>query len=39
MGNRIREGRRPEYEQKRMIERGNKDNNNLNRDQDLILLD
>ena len=39
MGNRIREGRRLEYGQKRMIERGNKDNNNLNGDQDLILLD
>jgi len=39
MGNRIREEKRLKYGQRRMIEGENKDNNNLNGKQDLILLD
>jgi len=38
MRNRIGKGRRLEYRQKRMIEGRNENINNLNRDQDLILL-
>jgi len=39
IGNRIRKGKRLKYRKKRIIEEGNKSNSNLNRDQDLILLD
>jgi len=38
-GNRIGKGKRLEYGKERIIEGGNKSNSNLNRDQDLILLD
>jgi len=37
--NRIGKEKRLKYGQRRMIERENKDNNNLNGNQDLILLD
>ena len=37
--NRIRKGKRLKYRKERIIEGGNKSNSNLNRDQDLILLD
>jgi len=39
IGNRIRKGKRLKYRKERIIEGGNKSNSNLNRDQDLILLD
>jgi len=43
IGDRIGKERRMEYEnrnrQRKMIEEGNKQDNNLNREQDLILLD
>jgi len=39
MGNIIEKGRRLEYRQRRIIEGENENNSNLNRDQDLILLD
>jgi len=38
-GNRMGKEKRLKYGQRRMIERENKDNNNLNGNQDLILLD
>ena len=39
IGSRIEEGRRLEYGNRRMIEKGNRQNNgNLNRDRDLIVL-
>jgi len=39
IGNRIEEGRRLEYGNRRMIEKGNRQNNgNLNGDRDLIVL-
>jgi len=37
--NRIREERRLEYEERRMIERGNKQSSNLNEEGDLIVFD
>jgi len=39
MENIIEEERKLEYRQRRMIEGENENNSNLNRDQDLILLD
>ena len=39
IGGRIRKSRRLEYEQRRTIKEENKQNNNLNRDRDLIVLD
>jgi len=37
-GNRIGKRRRLEYRKRRMIEEGNRQDNNLNRDIDLIIL-
>jgi len=37
--NRIGDRRRLEYRERRMIERGNRQDNNLNGDKDLIILD
>ena len=37
-GNRIREGRRLEYKNRRMIEEGNGQEENLNGERDLIVL-
>ena len=38
IGNRIGESRRLEYEQRKMMEGGNGQNDNLNGDRDLIVL-